>query len=119
MSLCPGYGKAIPVQAWTGPEVSRRFGLPGFIENRQMKAVSFPALLTGRLYPPGNIPGIHFFSGYGLDGPGIESRPGPDFPHLSRPALGSSFKIDTGSFPGVKSGRGVTLTTHPLLVPWS
>jgi hypothetical protein len=25
----------------------------------------------------------------------------------------------TGSFPGVKSGRGVTLTPHHLLVPWS
>jgi hypothetical protein len=25
---------------------------------------------------------------YGLDGPGIESRLGQDFPHLSRPALG-------------------------------
>jgi len=25
----------------------------------------------------------------------------------------------TESFPGVKNGRGVTLTTHPLLVPWS
>jgi hypothetical protein len=25
----------------------------------------------------------------------------------------------TGSFPGVKSGRGVTLNLHPLLVPWS
>ena len=24
----------------------------------------------------------------------------------------------TGSFPGVKSGRGVTLITHTLLVPW-
>ena len=24
----------------------------------------------------------------------------------------------TGSFPGVKSGRGVALTPHPLLVPW-
>ena len=27
---------------------------------------------------------------YGLDGPAIESRWGRDFPHLSRPALGSS-----------------------------
>jgi len=27
--------------------------------------------------------------------------------------------MDTGSFPGVKSGRGVMLTTHLLLVPWS
>jgi hypothetical protein len=26
--------------------------------------------------------------GYGLDGTGIESRWGRDFPHLSRPALG-------------------------------
>jgi hypothetical protein len=27
--------------------------------------------------------------------------------------------MDTGSFPGVESGRGVTLTPHPLLVPRS
>jgi hypothetical protein len=27
--------------------------------------------------------------------------------------------MGTGSFPGVKSGRGMTLTPHPLLVPWS
>ena len=27
--------------------------------------------------------------------------------------------MGTGSFPGVKSGRSVTLTPHPLLVPWS
>jgi len=27
-------------------------------------------------------------TGYGLDGPGIESRWGRDFPHLSRPTLG-------------------------------
>jgi len=27
--------------------------------------------------------------------------------------------MGTGSFPWVKSGRGVTLTPHPLLVPWS
>jgi len=31
----------------------------------------------------------------------------------------ASCKMGTGSFPGVKSGRGVTLTTHPLLVSWS
>ena len=28
-------------------------------------------------------------------------------------------KMGTGSLPGVKSGRGVTLNSHPLLVPWS
>jgi len=27
--------------------------------------------------------------------------------------------MGTGSFPGVKSGWVVTLTSHPLLVPWS
>ena len=27
-------------------------------------------------------------TGYGLDGPGIESRCGRDFPHMFRPALG-------------------------------
>jgi hypothetical protein len=27
--------------------------------------------------------------------------------------------MGTGSFPGLKSGRGVLLSTHPLLVPWS
>jgi len=31
----------------------------------------------------------------------------------------ASCTMVTGSFPGVKSGRGVTLTPHPLLVPWS
>jgi hypothetical protein len=35
---------------------------------------------------PGNSVGIA--TGYGLDGPGIESRWRRDFPHLSRPALG-------------------------------
>jgi hypothetical protein len=31
----------------------------------------------------------------------------------------ASCTMGTGSFPGAKSGRGVTLTPHPLLVPWS
>jgi hypothetical protein len=31
----------------------------------------------------------------------------------------ASCTMGTGSFPGLKSGRGVTLTPHPLLVPWS
>jgi len=35
---------------------------------------------------PGSVVGIA--NGYGLDGPGIESWWGRDFPHLSRPALG-------------------------------
>ena len=31
----------------------------------------------------------------------------------------ASCKVGTGSFPGVKYGRGVLLTTHPLLAPRS
>jgi hypothetical protein len=37
------------------------------------------------LMGPGSSVGIA--TGYGLDGPGIESRWGRDFPHLSRTAL--------------------------------
>jgi hypothetical protein len=76
--------------------------------------------LTELLSGPGRVVGIA--TGYGLDGQGIESRWGRDFPHLSRPALGqfpASCTMGTRSFPGVKSGRGVTLTPHPLLEPWS
>ena len=45
-----------------------------------------------------------------------------DFPHLSRLALGPTqppVQWVPGLSRGVKSGRGVTLTPHPLLVPWS
>jgi hypothetical protein len=56
---------------------------------------------------------LRIATGYGLDGPGIESRWGRDFPHLSRPAL------EPTQPPVVKSGRSVTLNPHPLLVPWS
>jgi hypothetical protein len=69
---------------------------------------------------PGSSVGIA--TGYGLNGPGIESQlGGPYFPHLPRPALGlhpASCTMDTGSFPGVESRRGVTLTP-PLLAPRS
>jgi hypothetical protein len=38
----------IPLQAWTGPEGSRRLR---FQDNRHMKVVSLSAISTGRLYP--------------------------------------------------------------------
>jgi hypothetical protein len=38
ISLLPK-GKAVPVQAWTGPEGSRRLRLPEFINNQHMKVV--------------------------------------------------------------------------------
>jgi len=52
---------------------------------------------------------------------GIKSRLGRDFPPVQTGpgAHPASCKTGTGSFPGVKCGRGVLLTTHPLLVPRS
>ena len=69
---------------------------------------------------PGSVVGIA--TGYGLEGPGIESRWGARFSAPVQTGSGAhpaSCTIFTASFPGVKSGRGVTLTPYPLLVPWS
>ena len=67
---------------------------------------------------PGSVLGIA--TGYGLDGPGIESRCEARFsaPFQTGPwAHPASCTMGTGFFPRVKSGRGVTLNPHPLLVP--
>jgi hypothetical protein len=63
---------------------------------------------------------VSIATGYGLDGPGIESRWGARFSALVQTVSGAHLASCTtgiGSFPGVKSGRGVTLIFHPLLVP--
>jgi hypothetical protein len=68
---------------------------------------------------PGSVVGIA--TDYGLDGPGIESRWRQDFPSAQTGpgAHPASCTMGTGSFLGVKCGRGATLTTHPLLAPRS
>ena len=52
---------------------------------------------------------------------GIESRWGRNFPPVQTGpgAHRASCKMGTGSFPGIKCGQGVLLTTHPLPVPRS
>jgi hypothetical protein len=56
---------------------------------------------------PGSV--VCITTAYGLDGPGIESRWGRDFPHLSRPALRpNGYRV----FPGgkVRPGRDADLS---------
>jgi hypothetical protein len=53
-------GKAVPLQAWSGPEGSRLLRFPDYMTTAQDggKVVS----LTHRPpFPPGNAPGTHFF----------------------------------------------------------
>jgi len=68
---------------------------------------------------PGSSVGIEAVLRAGRSG--IESRWGRDFPPVQTGpgAHQASCKMGTGYFPGVKCGRGVTLTTHPILVPRS
>jgi hypothetical protein len=52
-------GKAVPLQAWSGPEGSRKLSFPDYMTTAQDggKVVS----LTHRPpVPPGNAPGTHF-----------------------------------------------------------
>jgi hypothetical protein len=77
-------------------------------------------ILSDLLQSSGPVSVVDIATGYGLDGPEIESRWGSRFsaPVQTGPgARPASCTMVTGSFPGVKSGQGVRLTPHPLLVP--
>jgi len=69
---------------------------------------------------PGSV--VSIVTGYGLEGPGNKSWLGARFSAPVQNGRGdhpASCTMGTGFFPGVKSGWGVTLSPHPLLVPWS
>jgi len=72
---------------------------------------------TTQIKQPNNNRVVGIATGYGLDGPGIESRLGARLSASVQngPEDHPAFCIiGTGSFPGVKSGRGVTLTPQPF-----
>ena len=52
-------GKAVPLQAWTGPEGSRKLRFPDYVTTAQDggKVVS---LMHRPPLPPGNAPGTHY-----------------------------------------------------------
>ena len=54
-----GKGKAVPLQAWSGPEGSRKLRFPDYMTTAQDggKVVS---LMHRPPLPPGNAPGTHF-----------------------------------------------------------
>ena len=52
-------GKSVPLQAWSGPEVSRKLRFPDFVTTAQ-DGRRLSTLRTDRLYPPGNAPATHF-----------------------------------------------------------
>ena len=54
-----GKGKAVPLQAWTGPEGSRNLRFPDIVTTAQ-DGGRLSALRTGRFLPPGSTPGTHF-----------------------------------------------------------
>jgi hypothetical protein len=54
-----GKGEAVQLQAWSGPEGSRKIRFPDFVTTAQYGG-RLSALRTGRLYPPGNTAGTHF-----------------------------------------------------------
>ena len=66
-------GKSVPLQAWSGPEVSRNVGFPDFVKTAQDGGKVF-SLKHRPPLPPGNAPGTHFC--WRLSGPQSHSAIG-------------------------------------------
>ena len=81
-------------------------------------------LIIGHLYNStvGRDSSVGIATSYGLDSPGdriqVRARLSARI-QIGTVARPVSCTMSPGSFPGVKSGRGVKLTPHSLQVPWS
>jgi len=59
-TVLAGYnGKAVPLQAWSGPEGSRKLRFPDFMRTAQDSG-KFISLTHRPPLTPGNTPGTHF-----------------------------------------------------------
>ena len=71
--------------------------------NLRLPCVRYVVEYVALLIPPPLDSSVGIATDYGLDGPGIEYRWTRDFPHLSRPALGST-QPPVQSVPGLSRG---------------
>jgi hypothetical protein len=58
--LKQGKGKAVPLQAWSGQEGSRKLRFPDYMTTAQDGAMVV-SLTRRPPLPPGNAPGTHFY----------------------------------------------------------
>ena len=63
-----GKGKAVPLQAWSGPEGSRKLKFPDFMTTAQ-DGGKFVSLTHRPPLPPGNTPGTHLLEAESTSGP--------------------------------------------------
>ena len=57
--LCLGKGKSVPLEAWSGPQGSRKLRFPDFMTTAQGGG-KVDSLMHRPHLPPGNSPGTHF-----------------------------------------------------------
>ena len=55
-----GKGKAVPLQAWTGPECSSKLRFPDYMTTAR-DGGNVVSLTHRPALPPGNTPGTHFY----------------------------------------------------------
>jgi len=53
-------GKSVPLQAWSGPEGSRKLRFPDYVTTAQDGGKVVSLMHQPLFLPPGNAPGTHF-----------------------------------------------------------